>query len=144
MSKMKKFSRFIICALCLSAVMHELFIILSYQPSSLAKSSVTIALYISLALVAIIYDRTLFFSGYLIKINTPTFLSLLAGFVCIEAIAYFLLFGDYPSSHRIHRLAPFNMLIAFMFFCIAMLSIFGEKHLGIIGKFRTRSFASHD
>jgi amino acid transporter len=124
-AKVKIILKIILLIFCGYGIAHEIFIISSYDSLFLQKSKVTVFLYFFVITMGLIYDRTMFFSDPIIKIKKSIFIFMILAFAFILCIVYLILFGDYPSHSRIHRFAPFNMVIILLLFLITSMLIFG-------------------
>ena len=136
-SKLVDSIRIVILIICILGIGHEIYLTFSYDPNNLQKNPITISLYFFLIFIGVIYDRTTFFSGSIIKIRRSIFWGGLVIFIFILLLMYAVLFGDYPSHSRIHKMAPFNVVLMFFLFFIASLAIFGEHHLGIVNRIKS-------
>ena len=136
-SKIVETVRITILIICLLGIGHEIYVIFSYSAENLHKSSITICLYFFIILNGIVYDRTNFFRGVLVKVSKVIFISVIAAFIFILLLMYAFLFGEYSADSRIHRFAPFNFALMLFLFLIALISVFGEHHLGFINRIKS-------
>jgi len=128
--------RIIIALVCALGISGEILLMFSYNVENLTKSKFTLAFYI-LIVLGLIYDRTNIFKRGIVTVNSKVFWVFLLGYIFIELLVYCVLFGEYPSNHRIHRFAPMNLLVSSLLFVFLLLSIFGQNHLGFLNSIRS-------
>lgn len=127
------FLKIIVIIFCVIGLLHEFITVISYDILHLKKSKISIAYFLFLFFFSLLYQKTSIFDKAMIRIKNSTyFWMLIVCFVLAEFILYFLLFGNEPGSSRIHRFAPFNLLVAFWLWLICLIVIFGISHLGFI------------
>lgn len=122
---------------CVIGIFHELATVVSYDVLHLKKSKISVAYFLLLLLFSLLYQKTNFFDQAMCNIKKSIyFWMLVCFFILAELILYFLLFGNEPGASRIHRFAPFNLLVAFWLWMIFLIVIFGVSHLGFINKLK--------
>jgi hypothetical protein len=129
--------RIIVALICGLGIVGEIWLLFIFDVEHPSKSKFTLAFYFILIILWLFYDRTNIFKREIVKINSDVFWAFLLIYIFIELLVYSLLFGEYQSSHRIHKFAPMNIILSTFLFAFLILSITGQSHLGFLNDIRS-------